>query len=527
MRLFVLACACAWSISSLLVSNARVLPRARVSNASVSTTAIAMALLKEIRAYCEYVNISTARNLKEGIQKNAVQEILQRMKCVRKPPINEISEIAGTISKSAFTDELKEVLYKALDELQGVLPMAASEARVPVAAPKTAPREARVPVAAPKTAPRTPSPDRRLPPPPTSLASSASGLHVELTKSQTHNHFEFYLTEDNWRLQLDPKASVDLKVEELAEVAALIGLLNPKESTSGSIVSIALNNWLMTDVHSDKGLEKVDLFKQCLSARESYGVPGAPKTYTTNPDSLPEVFKNRAYGNAQPIVSRLRPGHLAGIRAKLPVRKSAKCTHGLGGQGQSSMLQWTPAISMPTAAAGSALAAPGRDALARQPQEVFAVLGQALATAEPSLYAAAADPNVQAMLKDKGQAKSLWKAFLQQQNSPTRRDDSITIESPGEGASPKANEKLKRAMTCNSQEDSLLSDKTESALGTATPKAGQDKPATPKARRPKGAAVEDLLDDFTKGADDDQEETDDDCDDDDEPAEPAHQEAFI
>ena len=230
-----------------------------------------------------------------------------------------------------------------------------------------------------------------------------------------------------------------------------------------------------------------------------------------------------------PIVSRLRPGHLAGIRAKLPVRKSAKCTQGQDGQGQKSILPWMPAISMPTAAAGSALAAPGCDALARPPQEVFAVLGQALVTAEPGLYAAASNPNVQAMLKDKGQAKNLWKAFLQQQNSPTRRDDSITIESPGEDAfvTPKANEKLNRARTCNSQEDSLFSDKPDSAPGTATPLAGQDKPATPKARQPKGAPVENLLDEFTKGGDDDQEESDEDCDDDDETAEPAHPEAFI
>ena len=245
-----------------------------------------------------------------------------------------------------------------------------------------------------------------------------------------HLFFEYYLTESRWKVQLDPNVNVDFKIEDLAELAALIGLLNPKETTCGSIVAIALNNWLLVDVHSEKGLNEVELFKECLAARESYGIPGAPKNYTVNPDGLPEVYKTRAYEKEQPIVSRLQPRHLATIRAKLPIRNSAKCTkNGQGnGQGQSSIVPWTPPNSKPMAAACSALAVPGSHVLPPQPQDVYSILGQALATAEPSLLAAASNPKVQAMLQDKAQAKTLWKSFLSQQSSPPRRSDSLVAE---------------------------------------------------------------------------------------------------
>ena len=259
----------------------------------------------------------------------------------------------------------------------------------------------------------------------------------------------------------------------------------------------------------------------------AYGAPGAPKVYPVCPDSLPDEFKKRAYAESAPTPSPIAPRRLATIRAKLPVRASAKCTQPMAAADSAaaprpSRTPTAAAGSSPMAAANNALALPGSHAFAGNApmhgQNVYAILGQALATAEPSLFKAASDPHVQMMLQDQGQAKKLWKSFLEQQASPPRRRESL---GEGDFATPMASG-AKRARTCSDLESSAPAvEATPSAghpakpAGEAMPSAGH--PAQPKAgKQQRGLSVDEMLKHFGRGADADckEGESDDESDDD-------------
>ena len=269
-------------------------------------------------------------------------------------------------------------------------------------------------------------------------AASSDGISVRArtsatategnTTDQVHDFFHFYMNEEAWTKCGDPECPTDERLEILADIMALGGLLHPNEQTYGNIASLAMLDWPLDKIHGPMGRAKVVVLRQKIHVRRKvFHGKGAPARYPIDPKALPKEFYERTYSQAPPMRCPYDPVVIAKRQGVIVLRSSHGSVKSLGttlmrantltgsselaiGGHNSERLNLTPNPRTPNRSQATGGAASG--------EEACALLGQSIATAFPQVTNCLGEPWLQQALRNPQGIAPLWREMLA--NSPQK-----------------------------------------------------------------------------------------------------------
>ena len=191
-----------------------------------------------------------------NLQANRVASACANLRCMANITVDQAASMISMLESSPLDDDQRALLSETIDKkIDMTAPRSRKAARATGPAASAAPADSGItgPAALGIVAPRY---SRNVPAAQTGPSSSSgamgpsssSGDAAALsgpasegdTMDQLHDFFQFYLTDEDWKVVGNANSPVEERLEKLADRSVGIGLLHPRETTAGKIASLGL-----------------------------------------------------------------------------------------------------------------------------------------------------------------------------------------------------------------------------------------------------------------------------------------------